>query len=477
VTASTGASQADGAAPGEITAEQAAETMRSKRFIALLVIVAVVGIIVSLASWCFLELIYQIQRELYTHLPHTLGYHNGPPLWWSLPVLGIAGLIVALAIKRLPGRGGHLPARGLAPGGSQTPVDLPGVILAGLATIGFGLVLGPEGPLIALGSGVALLTLRMARREMAPQVLLVVGAAGAFAALSFIFASPLIAAVILIEATAIGGARLPVVLLPGLLAAGIGSLLSLGLGSFTGLSSSAYALGPLALPSFGHPSVTEFGWTIALAIVVAVVTRAIMTGGLATYRVVDRRLVLLLPAVGLIIAGLAIGFSKAADKSVNNVLFSGQNALPGLVAHAGAWSLSALLLLIVFKGLAYGLSLGSFRGGPTFPALFLGAAAGVMASHLPGFPLTPAVAVGMGAAFASVLRLPLSAVVLATLLTTKAGTGDEPLIIVGVVVSYLTTLAISTRPATAAGAHPAATPSDTPAAGAEAPAAAHGPAV
>ena len=40
-------------------------------------------------------------------------------------------------------------------------------------------------------------------------------ACGAFAALSFIFESPLIAAVILIEATGIGGPRLPMVLVPG----------------------------------------------------------------------------------------------------------------------------------------------------------------------------------------------------------------------------------------------------------------------
>ena len=105
--------------------------------------------------------------------------------------------------------------------------------------------------------------------------------------------------------------------------------------------------------------------------------------------------------------------------------------------------------LIVFKGLAYMLSLGSFRGGPVFPALFLAAAGGIMASRLPGFGLTPAVAVGMGAAIAAVLRLPLAAIVLATLLTANAGPGDEPLIIVGVVVSYLLTLRIS-APAPAA---------------------------
>ena len=113
-----------------------------------------------------------------------------------------------------------------------------------------------------------------------------------------------------------------------------------------------------------------------------------MRGGLLTYRFVSRRqMLLLLPAIGLIIGGLAIAFTQITGKSVNEVLFSGQDQLPGLIGQAGAWSLAALAWLILFKGLAYVLSLGSFRGGPTFPALFLGAAAGIMCSHLPGFPL------------------------------------------------------------------------------------------
>lgn len=44
-----------------------------------------------------------------------------------------------------------------------------------------------------------------------------------------------------------------------------------------------------------------------------------------------------------------------------------------------------------------------------------------MASHRPGFSLT--VAVGLGAAVSAVLRLPLSAVALAALLTSKEGIG------------------------------------------------------
>ena len=65
-----------------------------------------------------------------------------------------------------------------------------------------------------------------------------------------------------------------------------------------------------------------------------------------------------------------------------------------------------------------------------------------MAAQLPGFEMTPAVGVCMGAAVVAVLRLPLSAVVLATLLTSESGLGAGPLIIVGVVVAYLVTNAL-----------------------------------
>jgi H+/Cl- antiporter ClcA len=431
------------APPAEPTAEQVATTMGSRRYVALLLIVAVVGVIASLATWCFLQLIYQIQQELYTHLPHALGYEHGPPLWWPLPVLAVAGVLVALAITRLPGNGGHIPARGLAAGGMTPPRELPGVVLAGLIGTGFAIVLGPEGPLLALGPGVAVLAVSAVRRDTPPQVLMIIGASGAFAALSFLFASPLIAAIIVIEATGLGGARLPLVVVPGLLAAGIGSLLEIGIGSWTGLNVSHIRLDPVALPAFGHPTVAQFGWTIALALAIAIVARLIMQGGLLTHRLAARRELLFLPLAGLIVAGLAIAFHGATSKSVNEVLFDGQAGLPGLISQGPTWALSTLALLLVFKGLAYGVSLGSFRGGPTFPAVFLGAAAGIMAARLPGYALTPAVAVGLGAAVAAVLKLPLSAVVLGTLMTAHSGTGQEPLIIVGVAVAYLVAVVMS----------------------------------
>ena len=139
------------------------------------------------------------------------------------------------------------------------------------------------------------------------------------------------------------------------------------------------------------------------------------------------------------VAALAIAFNEATDQPVSAVLFSGQEALAALVNSAPTLSVSTLVLLLLFKGLAWSISLGNFRGGPTFPALFLGVAAGFLAGDLPGLSETPAVAVLVGAACVSILRLPLASVVIALLLTTQAGLAIAPLIIVAVVVAYITT--------------------------------------
>jgi chloride channel protein, CIC family len=417
---------------------------RGREFIGLLLIAAIVGTIVSLAAWLFLEATHQLQVGVYDKLPRQLGYDSGAPTWWPLPVCGIAGLLVAAAIMRLPGFGGHIPAMGLSAGAAR-PAELPGIILAALATVGLGLVLGPEAPLIALGSGLGLLAMRLANKDAPPTVLTVVAAAGSFAAMSFLFEAPMIAAVLMIEASGIGGKQLPLLLIPGLLASAIGSLVSIGLGSFTGLSTSAYAIGALNLPDFPRPTVVDFAWTLPVAAAITLVCLAAMLIGRHVQPFVMRAPFLLIPVAGLVVAALAIVFSQVTDKGVEQVLFSGQDAIGPLAANPGAWSVGALFAVLLFKGLAWGVSLGGFRGGPTFPAMFVGAAAGVLASHLPGFDVTPAVAVGIGAGVVAVLRLPLSAVVLATVLTTNSGVGDTPLIIVGVVVAYAVTMGLAPR--------------------------------
>ena len=116
----------------------------------------------------------------------------------------------------MPGHGGHVPAEGLKAGGSPTqPIELPGVILAATATLGLGLVLGPEAPLIAIGLGLGALSMRLVRRDAPQQAVGLMAAAGSFAAVSAIFGSPVVGAVLIVEAAGLAGPTLPLVLLPG----------------------------------------------------------------------------------------------------------------------------------------------------------------------------------------------------------------------------------------------------------------------
>ena len=257
---------------------------------------------------------------------------------------------------------------------------------------------------------VAVFTVKLAKRDAPNQLLLVMGAAGSFAAISVIFGSPIVAAVLVIEASGLGGAMLPLILIPGLISAGIGSLVFIGMADWSGLNTSAYSLVPLHMPAFAHPTWVEIGWTIVIGIVAGLLTEPVRRIGLETAKVVGRRAFVLIPAVGVIVGALALLFASTTTHGIDQVLFSGQEQLPDLVNNAGTYSLGALAMIMLCKGLAWGVSLGSFRGGPTFPAIFIGSAGGILASHLPGMQFTPAVAVGMAAATVAFLKLPLSAV-------------------------------------------------------------------
>jgi H+/Cl- antiporter ClcA len=432
---------------GGVSAPTAAQVdpsslIRSRGYRVLLVFAAVVGLVVSAASWGFLELVHLIQVGVYQHLPGHLGYKTAP-LWWPLPWLALAGLLTAFAVVRLPGRGGHVPADGLKAGEPTRPVDLPGVLLAAVATLGLGLVLGPEGPLIALGLGLGAFSFHLVRKDAPEQATRLIAAAGSFAAIATIFGSPVIGAVVIIEATGLGGPTLTLVLLPGLMASGIGSLVFIGLGSWSGLSTSAWALSPFPLPPYPGTDWAGFGWTIALALVVALVAFAIMELARWAKRLVETHTFLFTILAGLAVGGLAIAFAEATDKPPDAVLFSGQEAFGSLFGSSATIALSTLALLLVFKGLAWSISLGNFRGGPTFPAIFLGVVGGLMAAHLPGYGESQAVPVLVGASCVSILRLPLSSVMIALILSTKAGVGIAPLVIVGVVVAYLASEALT----------------------------------
>jgi H+/Cl- antiporter ClcA len=417
-----------------------ATVVRSRGYLVLLLIAAALGVPVAAVSYGFIVLINQAQGWLYRDLPGALGYAH-PPAWWPAPLLVLAGLLVALVIARLPGRGGHTPIDGFSTGSFPQPRELPGVVLAALASLAAGAVIGPEAPLIALGGGLAALAVRLARRDPAPRVLTIVASAGSFAAISTLFGSPLLGAFLLMEAAGLSGATLGLVLVPGLLAAGIGTIIFVGLDAWTGLG--AVSLSIPGLPPVGSPTLAEFGWAVLIGIAAAVLGTGIRRLGGRIRGPVERRLVLAVPAAGLVIAGLAAGYALLTGRDVSDVLFSGQDAIGPLLLSGAATPVAVVVLLLVAKGLGYCLSLVAFRGGPVFPAMFLGAAGGLALAHLPGLSPLAGAAMGIGAMSTVMLRLPLTSVLLATVLLAGNGLVVMPLVIVAVAVSYVVTLRLT----------------------------------
>ncbi|WP_131747639.1 chloride channel protein [Frankia sp. Cppng1_Ct_nod] len=414
--------------------------LRTRRYLGLLILAGILGVPISAAAYGFLKMVTNMQGWVFTNLPTTLGFQR-EPIWWPLPMLALAGILVGPTIRYLPGKGGASAADGFKAHGAPSPVELPGVILAALATLSFGVVLGPEAPLIALGGGLAVCAVRFAGRNPPARVNAVMAAAGAFAAISTLLGSPLLGAFLLMEAVGVGGATLELVLLPGLLAAGVGSLIFIGLGSWTGFGT--FSLTIPGLPPGGQPNIAEFGWAFVIGVAAAFIGTSIRRLALFLRPRVERRILLATPMAGLAVAGLAIAYAEGTGRGTSEVLFSGQDALGPLIAHGAEYTVGTLVLLIACKGIAYGVSLSGFRGGPVFPSMFLGAAGGIALSHLPGLPLVPGVAMGIGAMSAVMLKLPMTAVLLATLLLLADGLAVMPLVIVAVAVAYVVSVRLT----------------------------------
>ncbi|MFE1341169.1 chloride channel protein [Streptomyces sp. NPDC058733] len=395
-----------------------------------LVFCGLIGIPVALVAFWFLVALHELERLIWTDWPKDLGWKQAP-WWWALPLMAVVGLVVGLVVARLPGRGGHIPAGGLHAGG-VTKQALPGVLVAALVGLPLGVVLGPEAPLIALGGGLALLFASLARAPQTQGSTAILGAAGAAAAISALFGNPVVGAVLLMEVAGVGGPQLFAVMLPALLASGVGDLIFTGFVHWTGLQTGSLNIGLPKPPPLDFPDVL---WALVIAPVLALFIHWIFVGGRYVARFVTTRTVrnITLCAVG---AAVCITlYALATGRSPAEAALSGESALSDLAQHPHAWPVGALVAVLAFKGLAYALCLGSLRGGPVFPALFLGGAAGVLLAPLPGLGLVPAMAAGMAASVTAALRLPVSSAILVVLLLGNVDT--VALVVLAAVVSFV----------------------------------------
>jgi H+/Cl- antiporter ClcA len=398
---------------------------------------AAIGIPAALLAAVFLGFVHYLEHWIWTDLPDGLGYDDVP--WFlvlGLPVVG--ALVVVVARAFLPGDGGHPPIEGM----SLAPTAVshaPGIALAAIGTLCFGAVLGPEMPVVALGSAVGVavtLVVRLGDQEKA-----VISSAGSFSAISALFGGPIVAGMLLVEGGLAMGTTLLPVLLPGFVAAAFGYLIFVGLDNWGGLEA----------PGLTVPNLPAYDGTHVFDLLVAVVVGLLAAFVVVGVRRLSRRVHgeqerLGMPRL-LLAGGFAVGLiavvADALGADPQDVLFSGQASVPVVVAEDSA---GVIAVLIAAKFLAYAVSLGcGFRGGPIFPALFLGIA--LASFTVVWFDVSPtlAIAVGAAAGMAAQTKLLISSMIFGAVLVGTENADVVPATVLAAAAAWIAITALERR--------------------------------
>jgi chloride channel protein, CIC family len=404
-----------------------ATEIKGRSYLRLVGLGALIGVPAALLAALFIAAVHELEDLIWPD----------SPAWYLVVGLPIAGAaLCALARRLLPGDGGHTPLKGI--GGGVTPLShAPGIALAAIATLAFGAVLGPEAPLIALGSVAGVVVAKLARLGEREEKVL--ASAGSFSAISALFDGPLVAGMLLVEGGLAMGASLLPALLPGLVAAALGYVLFIGLGDWGGLD--AAPLSVPDLPAYVGTHVLD----LALAVLVGVAAAAAI---FAIRRLAERIADVKVGMPALLLAGgaatgILAAVADALGADSQDVLFSCQTAIPHVVAESSA---GVVLVLLAAKGTAYAVCLGcGFRGGPVFPAVFVGVAIATL--PVIAFDVSPtwAVAAGCAAGMAAGTRLLFAPILLGALLVGHTGLDAIPAAVLASAAAWLTVASLDAR--------------------------------
>ncbi len=349
------------------------------RTLALLSLPAlVIGVVSAVVLWLLNTLAGFVQGYLWSSLPHALGtdpYRS----WWTVLILTLTGAAVGLVVWLVPGHAGPDSATTeLAAPPLRTGV-VPGLALATLISLAGGVSLGPENPIIAINTALAVGTLTRVAKAVPPQLIALLASAATVGAL---FGTPVAAALLftgMVAALKTGGSLWDRLFLP-LVAAGAGSV-------------TTYLLGvpPLVfhLAPFGTPHAIDF----VTGALVAAVTAALGIGGVYVFPLLHRgfhalRNPLLFTALG----GLVLGILAVIGGP--ETMFKGLAQAGDLLQNPAAYSAGTLALFAIVKIVALLVAASAgFRGGRIFPAVFVGVAAGLFwHAVIPSMPIGLAIA-------------------------------------------------------------------------------------
>src|SRR5467141_1146948 len=362
-----------------------------------LVLTLLIGALVGMVVVAFILLTERFGARLYP---------AGGAAWRRLlvPVAGSAVMGYLLYRFFPDARGSGVPqtkAALYARGGRISLGTVFGKFFCTFATLTSGIPLGREGPAVQVGAGIAsVLGRSLGLRPEKVKALVPVGAAAAVAAA---FNTPLAAVLFSLEEV-VGDLHAPVLGSVVLASATSWAMLRLLLGNDPLFQVPQYQL--------VHPG--ELGIYAVLGVAggfVSVAFTRFMVWLRARFLSLPRKTVWFQPVAGGLIGGLMGWF-------VPQMLGVGYKHV-GEVLN-GRLALRLMILLLVLKFIAVTVSYASGNAGGIFgPSLFMGAtlggALGTVAQHLlPGYIASPGAyaLVGMGAAFAGVIRAPMTSVVM-----------------------------------------------------------------
>lgn len=312
---------------------------RTRRPFPVMILAGIVGLVLGSVV---LEIVNFGIALIWETIPQTW---ESTPIWYVVGVL-LLGAVLVYVVRTKVSDSGHAPLGGIAVS-PLMPKEYVGAILAILASLFGGIVLGPEVALVATGSVVGTMFAKWFGFTDVKDQKKVVGF-GALGAILALFVVPLLT----------GGMSMD-----------------------------------------GPPEaieVDQLAWAIVVAVIatVAIALARLIAALLARAAGLAPHLPILI-ASALVIAVAAIVMHYATGEPVLFVVTSGEELITELPTLT---SVSTVVAIIIFKTIAYAVSLGSgFRGGPFFPAMFIGAAAGLLiALALPDGPsVQAAIVVGV----------------------------------------------------------------------------------
>jgi H+/Cl- antiporter ClcA len=373
-------SQATPGAPRELHVDRPSiSTVR--RLLALSVPAVVVGVVSALVLYGIEELAGVLEHGIWSGLPGAIGVDPASG-WWIFGVLTATGFVIGLLIWLLPGHGGQDSATVELISPPLRLGALPSLAIVTVLALAGGVSLGPEGPIIAINTGIVVALAARLWPKIPTDLVVMVTAAGTIGAL---FGTPVAAALVftgVVGAIKGQGALWDKLFLP-LLAASAGAI------TMTLLAAPQFAVD---VPAYDSVAPID----LVSAMVIAVVAAAVGLAGAAAMPRLHRAFRLLRNPVFYVTAGgILLGILGAIGGPIT--LFKGLTQTGELVADRADYAVGTLVLIVVVKIVALIISAAAgFRGGRIFPSVFIGAAVGVLANALvPSIPPGLAVAAGV----------------------------------------------------------------------------------